>query len=294
MPRIHYVSWNPHPESVRLIAEARRIIAEYEQQGFTLTLRQLYYQLVARDLVPNTQKSYDRIGMLVTKGRRAGMIDWNAIEDRTRFVRKNQHFDGPAHIMEIAAKSYRRNLWENQPIVVEVWIEKDALIGVIEQSCRKLDVPFFSCRGYVSDTEMWNAAQRVIEREQYGQKTRILHLSDHDPSGLDMTRDIDDRLQLFVGDEGKYRVDRVALTKEQIDRYKPPPNPAKLTDSRITLYKQLHGRSSWELDALSPTVLNDLIQTEVEMSRDPDRFDIAFAQQETDRAKLRKARDLVF
>lgn len=149
-----------------------------------------------------------------------------------------------------------------------MWVEKDALVDVVGQACEPLDVPFFSCRGYTSQSEMWAAAQRFIRQGDRDQRI-IIHLGDHDPSGIDMTRDIQERLDMFGAD---VIVKRVALTMEQINTYNPPPNPAKITDSRCGKYIAEFGDESWELDALEPKVITDLIKEQVKMYRDEELY----------------------
>lgn len=156
--------------------------------------------------------------------------------------------------------------WEGQDIRPEVWIEKEALVGVISDVCARLDVAYFACKGYVSQSEMWKASQRYKERAREDQNTVIIHLGDHDPSSVDMTRDISDRQDLF--ESMGCDVQRIALTMDQIDQYDPPPNPAKVTDSRAKEYIKNYGRESWELDALEPKVLSDLIEKKVLTYRD--------------------------
>lgn len=251
---------------LKVIAQANEIIEEYAQQGFDLTLRQLYYQFVSRDLLANKQQEYKRLGDIVADGRLVGLIDWNAITDRTRNLRTLSHWGTPAEIIASAEASFRTDKWASQEHRVEVWIEKDALVGILESVCPALDVPYFSCRGYTSLSEMWGAAQRLLGWIEAGQEPVILHLGDHDPSGCDMSRDIRDRLAMFIGREIEFR--RLALNMPQIETYGPPPNPAKLTDSRCQGYIAKHGDESWELDALDPAVLADLIRLNVADFRD--------------------------
>jgi len=249
--------------SLEIIEQANDIIVEYEEQGFTLTLRQLYYQFVSRDLLENTQAGYDKLGSIINDARLAGLIDWHAIEDRTRFLRGKAHWNHPTDILRTAATQFTMDMWQGQNFRPEVWIEKDALIGVIEKVCREYDVPYFSCRGYVSQSEMWRAGQRFLQTE--GQIPIIFHLGDHDPSGMDMTGDITRRLELFT--EGLVSMDnvwRIALNMNQVEQYGPPPNPAKITDSRAVNYIARHGDHSWELDALEPSVISKLIKDSIE------------------------------
>jgi hypothetical protein len=285
MPLICYVPKSFRPDTQTRINQANEIIAEYQAQGFKLTLRQLYYQFVSRDLIPNTVQSYKSLGDVVNDGRLAGLIDWDAIEDRTRNLRSSPHWSSPRSIVRACADQFAVDLWDTQDNYVEVWIEKDALVGVIEGVCIEFDVPHFACRGYTSQSEMWGAAQRLIERENRGKKTTIIHLGDHDPSGIDMTRDIQDRLELFGSTAV---IHRIALVFDQIEQYNPPPNPAKTTDARYQSYAGKYGDESWELDALEPRVIVDLIREAVQDRIDQDAWEEALERQKTGRDQLGK------
>lgn len=273
MPKICYVPKSFSAGSLDIVIKANEIIAEYARQGFDLTLRQLYYQFVSRDLITNKDTEYKRLGSIINDARLAGMIDWNAITDRTRNLRSLSHWSTPGDIIYSAAKSYHIDKWATQEYRVEVWIEKDALVGVIAGVCEDLDIPYFSCRGYTSQSEMWVAGQRLLKYIKNGQTPLVLHLGDHDPSGKDMTRDITDRLKLFT--ESDFDLQRLALNMDQVDEYSPPPNPAKITDSRATAYIAEYGDESWELDALEPRVISDLIRDAVGVVMDQDAWEAA-------------------
>jgi len=285
MPLICYVPKSFRPDTQGRINQANEIIAEYQAQGFKLTLRQLYYQFVSRDLIPNTVQSYKSLGDVVNDGRLAGLIDWDAIEDRTRNLRSSPHWSSPRSIVRACADQFAVDLWDTQEKYVECWIEKDALVGVIEGVCTELDVPYFACRGYTSQSEMWGAAQRLIEREKAGKNTTIIHLGDHDPSGIDMTRDIQDRLELFGSTAV---IHRIALVYDQIEQYNPPPNPAKTTDARYQSYADKYGDESFELDALEPRVIVDLIREAVQDRIDQDAWEEALQRQQNGRDQLGK------
>lgn len=274
--------------SLALVEKCNEIIAEYQAQGFVLTLRQLYYQLVSRDIIPNRQSEYKRIGSIVNDGRLAGLIDWNAIEDRTRELRSLSHWESPADIVAACSDQFHIDLWDGQRHRPEVWIEKDALVGVIEGVCRELDVPYFSCRGYTSQSEMWASAMRLKRHVRAEQIPIIFHLGDHDPSGKDMTRDIIDRMRLF---SGGVKLDRLALNMEQVVRYGPPPNPAKLTDSRCHGYIAEFGDKSWELDALEPRVIAALIRENVTALIDPEKWKSKIKERDSARATLKAISD---
>ena len=283
---IEYTKKRFNEKSLKMIEQANAIIEEYQAEGFDLTLRQLYYQFVARDLIPNKQIEYKKLGAIINDARLAGLISWEAIVDRTRNLQRLAHWTGPKEIVQSCAHQFRIDMWKNQENRVEVWIEKDALVGVIANICNELRVPYFSCRGYTSQSEMWSAGQRMEDYVNNGQTPNIIHLGDHDPSGIDMTRDIDDRLELFMGG---LHVNRIALNMDQVRKYNPPPNPAKITDTRAKNYILTHGNKSWELDALEPRVLEALIRNAVTNLRD----DAAWAEAEAEEAKHRKTLEAV-
>lgn len=265
MAKHKYIDKAFRSATLEVIKVANKIVEEYVNQGFDLTLRQLYYQMVARGYIENSDRSYKNLGNTINDARLAGLIDWRYIVDRTRNLRVNPHWNSPASIIRSAAASYQIDKWIDQPFRVEVWIEKDALIGVIAGICAALDVPYFACRGYTSQSEMWSAGQRLLLHRARNQTPVILHLGDHDPSGIDMTRDIIDRLEMFAGE---VKVERLALNMDQVETYNPPPNPAKLSDTRADAYIAEFGWSSWELDALDPITISRLIENAVNSFRD--------------------------
>lgn len=262
------------------IGVANDIIRDYRKDGLTLTLRQLYYQFVARGYLPNEQKEYNSLGRLISDARMAGLVSWTAIEDRTRGLRGTQSFINPGQAIRTVRNSYRRDLWQRQEFRPEVWIEKDALVGVIEGICVQERVDFFSCRGYNSQSEQWRAGRRFQRYVCAGQRPIVFHLGDHDPSGVDMTRDNQERLSLFCG--VPVMVVRLALNMDQIERYAPPPNPVKFTDSRATGYVAAHGEQSWELDAMEPRALRDLIRASLARLRDDALWNISLLEEADD------------
>lgn len=278
-------------ETLILIETANSIIQEYVDDGLQLTLRQLYYQFVARNLFPdsyrnaagstNNPQSYQKLANLINDARLAGLVSWAAIEDRTRNVVSQSHWGHPSEIIEAAANQYRIDKWKDQEHRVEVWVEKEALAGVIESVCQELDVSFLACRGYMSQSEMWRAA--YMRLSECSQVPVIVHLGDHDPSGIDMTRDITDRLNMF-GVE--LTMDRIALNMDQVEQYNPPPNPAKLSDSRCRGYIVEFGDESWELDALEPKVLVQLIRKAVAKYRDDKKYAAQVVREKEQRDNL--------
>lgn len=302
MPKIEYQQFSFRKPTLAIIDMVNEIIVSYQSQGFDLTLRQTYYQLISRyyDELPetwidpktgskNNEKSYDKLGCIVNDGRLAGLIDWSAIVDRTRSVKELGHWSNPASIIDSCVWSYRLDKWDNQEYRPECWIEKDALRGVITGVCQELDIPHFSCRGYSSQSEMWATGQRMLRHIRNGQVPYIIHLGDHDPSGMDMTNDIIKRLEMFTGEyEGEgFHIKRIALNYDQVEAYSPPPNPAKLTDSRANAYIDEFGESCWELDALDPNTIAGLIRDEVYSILDVDKLEETVDREEQEKNELK-------
>jgi hypothetical protein len=283
--KIKYKERKFRKKTLEKIEQANEIIEEYEQEDLTLTLRQLYYQFVARGFIPNTQNEYDNLGIVISDARLAGLISWDAIEDRTRNLQANADWKDPGEIVYAAADSFHMDRWVDQRYRPEVWVEKEALVGVIDNICNELDVDYFACRGYVSQSEMWNAGQRFLRYTQQDQVPVIIHLGDHDPSGIDMTRDIVDRLKVFA--YGNVTLERIALNMDQVQQYNPPPNPAKLTDTRCNSYISKYGSHCWELDALEPKTLRNLVKDAVLKNLDKPKFDAIAEQEEAHRNVLR-------
>lgn len=275
--------FNFRKDTLNIIDQANEIINDFQMQGYDLTLRQLYYQFVAKDLLPNSQKSYNRLGNIINDARLNGDVDWNAIKDRTRSKKDLTHWDNVEEVIEGYAHAFRLDSRISQFNYIEVWVEKEALAGVIQKACNQIDLPWFACRGYVSQTAMYDAAQRFKNHIFYGQRGYILHLGDHDPSGIDMTRDIQERLRIFEAD---VEVRRIALNMEQIKKYNPPPNPAKLTDSRVGHYLKNYGKLSWELDALNPSTITNLIHYEAGDLTDEDKRQQIIQEQENQKEIL--------
>lgn len=279
--------YRPQLKTQLLIEKANEIIEEYQEQGFDLTLRQLYYQFVSRDIIANNQKEYNNLGKIISKGRRGGFIDWAAITDRTRFLREWSGYENASEFLEDKISEFKLDVWDSQPLNIEVWFEKDALMGIFQEACRKYRIPFFSCRGYVSDSEMYSAAQRIASKRI--KPTAIFHFGDHDPSGLDMTRDIKDRLTLFGA--SNFHVVRLALNYDQILEVNPPPNPAKESDSRFKEYQREYGDYSWELDALDPNYLVNLVHESAEALIDMSKFNEIIEAEKTAKQKLEDIAD---
>lgn len=282
-----FVPWNPRGESLLRVSQAIEIVREYQAQDLKLTLRQLYYQFVARDLIPNTPRSYQNLGVIIGKARMAGLIDWESIEDRGREPDVPQDFRDLKHLTDVALNAYKLDRWEGQEEYCELWVEKAALAGVLEPMARRYHVTLMVNKGYSSLSAMYESAKRIL-KEAEGRYATIFYIGDHDPSGEDMVRDIQDRLNMFSRTD-VIVVKKIALTMDQIEEHNPPPNPTKLTDSRAKKYIREHGHESWEVDALDPATLQELISGAIEGVLDLDMMEAVKDREKADRARLKKA-----
>jgi hypothetical protein len=243
-------------DAFQTIELINRVIGSYSTR---LTARQVYYWFVSHvPNFPNTPQSYDKMTDLISEARLAGLVDWSAIEDRGRVVDIPLDFESTSEAIGwLANDVYHVKRWEDQPKYAELWCEKQALSGVLWPAARKVHAPYMATKGYSSQSAMFEAAMRLRHQIQRGKEVFVFYLGDFDPSGEDMVRDIRDRLEMFgvVGLE----VRKLALTWEQVQEYKPPPNPAKVRDPRAKAYIDRYGDESWEVDALDPTVLEQLV-----------------------------------
>lgn len=258
MAKIKYRDWNPRPETMARVVDINNLLAEYQGK---VSVRQIYYRLVAGGKIANNDQEYNRVQELVTDARYGGAIDWNAIEDRNREAIKASEWQDGKALLQSATASFRLDRWATQHNYVELWVEKAALEGLLLPIAEDYHIVLMTNRGYSSASAMKVAADRIRTRCRgttqlpSGHRPIVLYVGDHDPSGLDMVRDIGQRLLEF-GCPRELSVRPIALTMEQIEKHQPPPNPTKLNDSRARWYVEQFGHESWEADALPPNVLD--------------------------------------
>lgn len=311
-----YQAYKPKERALETLNQITSIVKDYQAQGLTLTLRQLYYQLVSQDLIANKESEYKRVGEVVSRARRGGLLDWEALEDRVRQPVMPPEYDGLDDLMEAALHTYRLPRLKGQESYVELWVEKDALAGVIAPIARQWHVALMVNRGYSSTSAMKASGERLRRKcvEIGAENVHVLYLGDLDPSGEDMVRDISERLEEYINqgvlvfregstvtvEEEEDRRDRLyphidlavtklALTMDQVRTYSPPPNPAKRTDSRFAKFSEEHGNESWEVDALPPRILRDLIVIELERLIDSELVETIKQEEVADKALLRTA-----
>lgn len=285
--KCRYRAINLRAEALQLVKACNEVIDDYRGQGLKLTLRQLFYQMVTKNTIPNTEKSYKKLSSIISDARLGGLMDWSAIEDRIRRPQIPTDFKDLAELVEVAVASYRLDRWAGQEDYVELWCEKDAIAGVLSPMARKYHITLMVNRGYSSQSAMYESAQRFIRNsEEEMRDATLLYLGDHDSSGEDMVRDIRDRLAMFNVQDLK--VEKIALTMDQIDQYDPPPNPVKVSDPRAAQYMAAHGDTSWEVDALPPTVLQQIVEDSIVNLLDVEMMDKIIRQEERDKLYLQQ------
>lgn len=285
-----FEDWNApnkylHGTSLATIQKANAIIADYQAQGYVLSLRQLYYRMVTKNLITNTHNSYKHLGKVLSRARTMGLVDWDALEDRVRGVRGFGNEFSPENYMAEIHADYKEWIWSDQDAYVLFMYEKDALSGVMERVCGKWRVPIFACRGYNSTTETFELGKRLSYYRSIGKEIHVFHLGDHDPSGQDMTRDNEYRIGVYMRDPD-FKLKRIALNMDQIRKYNPPPQPNKKSDSREFSYSLVHGEHSWEVDALEPATLSEIVDAAVEPLCDMEKFDAAIERENAAKARI--------
>lgn len=284
--------WQTRKETV--VEQVTEIMNIYDAQGYTLTLRQLHYQFVSRNWIVNHTSAYKRLGEILQDCRWSGSVDWDGIEDRGRVPVLPYWVHDIPDALRDTLSSYRLDLQKDQETHIELWTEKDALSGILGRPAEKYHVRLCVNKGYTSDSAIYGAYERFVPKLNEYKKVKILYFGDHDPSGLDMIRDIESRIrkmiengdQVHSQDSAEFDIIPIGLTMEQIKKYKLPPNPAKTTDSRAAAYIKKFGKESWEVDALNPETLVQIVETNILAHVDAKQFNKMISQQDADIKKL--------
>lgn len=315
----------------------------FHQRGFKLTLRQLYYQLVGKDYIPNHDAVYKKLSGILDDCRYSGLVDWKAIEDRGRVPHLDYYVRDVPDALDDTINHYKLDRQRDQDFHIEIWTEKDAISAILKRITQKFHVYLAVNKGYTSSSAIYSAYNRFVQAMLNGKRVIVLYFGDHDPSGLDMVRDIDDRIRKMTlngrnmgpimqselystwGDsedfdlkyenedewwayrkfdfedeeesfvfnhdraflDWAFEVRQVGLSMEQIKELKLPPNPAKITDPRAKGYIEKYGNVSWEVDALDPEALMEIISAAVVDIIDMDKYEVITGQEEVDKKDLK-------
>jgi hypothetical protein len=264
-----------------LLAQAATIVRSYDT---LVTLRQLFYRLVAASLLPNTTNAYKALSKHTAKARRAGTFP--ALMDRGRTIHRFQAFANVAAARRWLAQIYRRDRTEGQPYALYLGVEKAGIVAQLQEWFGDLGVPVLALGGYDSQTHVDQVKADVASGDQDGRPAVLLYAGDFDPSGEDIDRDFTARTGCW--DE----VRRVALTAEQVAQYGLPPQLGKATDSRAAGFLARHGRLvQVELDALPPDILHQLYAEAIADFWRDDAYQAALTRERTDRRTLKRGRN---
>jgi hypothetical protein len=238
----------------------------FDQYDTAITLRQLYYRLVARLLIPNTVNSYKRLSRIMVKAREQKDVPVACLEDRSRRIlgRGDTGYDSAEEYLkqklsslQDSWKGFSMLMWEDQPVYLLISLEKDALSRLVSRVANKYSVRTFPTRGYPSFSYVQTMAN-YMQTRLGGKPTVVLYFGDFDPSGIDIERDLEDRLGRYGATD--FKVKRIALTAEQIKEHNLPPMPVKRSDARAESFMAEHGDKSVELDALDPNLLQETVE----------------------------------
>ena len=253
-------------QSLELLEQVQEIIRGYD---FALTLRQIYYQLVARQIIPNQQKYYMKLSRLCVTGRDEGILPEDAFADRLRKVDKPSSWIDLNEFMESVRKSYCKDKWQDQDSYLEIWTEKDALRSVLTEITYPYDINLMVVRGQVSRTAIYEAYERYYEAQRNAKDCYLYYAGDFDPSGLSIYHSLVKRISDY-GEAGEdITFERIALTPEQIEEYDLPSDPGKQADPNYKRFVAEYGNNVVELDSLPPDALRGVVMNCIASHIDP-------------------------
>jgi hypothetical protein len=219
-----------------------------------ITIRHLFYRTESQGLIPKTEAAYKSLTKHLGKWRRANLIPWDAFADNTRWKYGGHAFNTLDDALQDTVRTYRKNLWSDQPCYLEVWVEKDAIASIVVGEADSFGVPTFVCRGFASLSSLHSAAQTFRRMVDFGKHVMVAYVGDHDPSGICIDRKARETLAEDFGVDVEF--ERIAVTPEQIELYKLPTRPAKEGDTRARDWQG----GCVEVDAMPPAVLRQLVR----------------------------------
>jgi hypothetical protein len=269
-----------HRSTKAEIEHRRNSLFEIVEAMKPMTVRQVFYQATVRSLVEKSEAGYAKVQTDLVWMRRAGDLPYGWLADNTRWQRKPRTFDNVEEALQATARFYRKSMWADANCYVEVWLEKDALSGVVYPVTEMFDVPLMVARGYASLSFLHSAAEYINELNV---PTFIYHLGDYDPSGVNAGEKIEQTLRELAPD-AEIHFERIAVTPEQIAAWGLPTRPTKTTDSRAKGF----GEISVELDAIDPEELRGLVETAIERHLSAAQFAVLKTAEESERTLIRR------
>jgi hypothetical protein len=257
------------------MAHIRSTIYNILAEESPATCRSVFYQCVSAGVVEKLESEYTAtVCRLLGDMRRAGEIPFEWVTDNTRWAHVPQTYASLEEAIKDLQDNYLLDYWQNQPEHVEIWTEKDAMVGVLYPETSQWHIPLQVTRGYPSISYLHSTAQTIAAKHR---PAHIFYLGDHDPSGTDISRATEEGLREFAPNAEIY-FERIAVTREQIAQYNLPTRPTKETDRRRKNFKG----DSVEVDALRPSVVRSLVQSAIAPHMDPDLMEVIERRQKRD------------
>ena len=251
-----------------------------------ITGRGIGYKLFAAGLIPSMDRPVmQRVYRLLKEAREQGMIPWEWIVDETRKLERRPRWDDPADFVATVSRAYRRDYWNQQPVRVEVWSEKGTVRGVLAPVLDRYGVGFRVMHGFSGATTIYDVAQ-----DDDGRPLIVLYVGDYDPSGMYMSEhDLPDRLAEYGGDH--VDVTRIALLREDLDDLPSFPASDKKKDTRHSWFVRNFGDQCWELDAMDPNDLRDLVEEAIQNEIEQEAWDRCAVTEKAEQESLRTVLD---
>jgi hypothetical protein len=260
------------------VEERRRAFYAVIEDGYPMTVRQVFYQATVHNLAPKTEAGYAMVQSDLVIMRRAGDLPYGWLADNTRWQRKPRTFNGIEEALEDTARFYRKSLWADAACYVEIWLEKDALSGVLYPITSRYDVPLMVARGYASLSFLHSAAEYIDALEV---PTFIYHCGDYDPSGVNAGEKIEETLR-EMAPGADLTFERIAVNPDQIAAWNLPTRPTKQSDSRARGF----AAESVELDAIEPNTLRAIVEEAIERHLPPEQMAVLEAAEQSERTIL--------
>jgi hypothetical protein len=262
------------------VGDRREKLYEIIEAMRPMTVRQVFYQASVRGFVEKSEAGYSKVQTDLVQMRRAGNLPYAWLADNTRWQRKPETFDGVADALNETARFYRKALWADAADYVEIWLEKDALAGVVMPVTSLYDVPLMVARGYASLSFLHSAAEYIGTLDV---PTYIYHLGDFDPSGVNAGEKIEQTLR-EMAPNAEIIFERLAVNAEQIAEWDLPTRPTKTTDTRAKNF----GDISVELDAIEPGQLRGLVEEALQYHLPAQKLRVLQVAEESERTLIRK------
>jgi hypothetical protein len=280
-----------------------------EDAGQAITLRQLFYRLVATGDIAKTDAAYKKLGRVMSNLREDGTVPWEYLADHVRVTIQARTFDGVEGLLTDSTDFYRRNLMRDQDVAIQLWAESDSIGSVVAPIARRFTIPTFIGRGYTSRGYLWSAAEDAVAAQTAHKDVVIFHVGDYDPSGEDIFRDLEETMRLYAfaisegytakavrayftrlgsmapGETDWLRFERLALTPTQIAAYRLPSRPAKSSDSRTAKFT---GTGTVEVEALPIDTLLEIVTDAIESEIDPEALRIAKVAEASERDIMKR------